>query len=641
MSNQEILRISKTENLFDTGQILCIHKDAEEASYAFEFHEKGKLKIYVPRSVAATKVTVVFYEESEKNAILSLKADWVDIYRKYDVYEVAIPIQAMEIGLYFFAFEISSLSGLIYGYKNRNRLFFTDKKNSYPKFQFSVSDFKYPEPEKYYGGIIYHIFVDRFNRSKNQTLRDGKIFVKKWESALPEYPEYPGAPVKNNYFYGGTLWGIAEKLDYLKSLGVTILYLSPIFKSPSNHKYDTSDYMTVDEDFGGEKALIHLIKRAEKYGISIILDGVFNHTGSDSIYFNKYGNFESLGAYQSKNSPYYTWYEFKTYPDDYTTWWGIDILPRINPSVPECKDFFIKKDGVIEKYAKLGIAGFRLDVVDELTDSFVESIKKKLYEHNNSSILYGEVWEDASNKIAYGKRKKYYLGKELDGVMNYPLQKGIISFLRHGATDELYYALTDVILNAPKRITNIQMNLIGSHDTERIITALGADIPKGQNNEYLSNYKMSEEEYECGKSNLLMAYTIIATLPGIPTIYYGDEAGLEGFNDPFNRLPYPWGREDKEIISHYENIGKIRRNHSVYKYGNFKLNYLKDGLLIFSRYNSYNAYVTVVNINNTTSTVRFSKNATSLIDMKKGTEFHITRQAQIFKTSKTSKMYLN
>lgn len=638
MNIQQLLRISEKDALFDFGKIVFVHTKTGDSSSAFEIHERGKLEIYIPRSIGVINATVQFFNESESEKLTSIDAKWIKLDGKFDVYEIKLPIKCLGTGLYFFNLKITSVVGTIYGYKDKNRLLFSTKKDLYRNFQFSVSDFCYSEPKQYYGGIIYHIFVDRFYRAKNSRLEDGKIFVESWDSPLPEYPAYPGAPIKNNYFYGGTLWGIIEKLQYLQSLGVTVIYLSPIFKSPSNHKYDTSDYMKVDEDFGGEKALKCLIKRSRNFGISIILDGVFNHTGADSIYFNKYDRFNSIGAFQSKDSPYYAWYNFNSYPNDYTSWWGIEILPRINPEIPDCREYFIGNGGVVEKYSKLGISGLRLDVVDELSDSFTEGIKEKLNRHNENSLLYGEVWEDASNKIAYGVRKKYYLGKELDGVMNYPLRDGIISFLRDFNTEKLYYALSEVMFNAPKRIRDMQMNLIGTHDTERIITVLGGETSKGKTNEYLSKHRMTQSEYDIGKTKLLMAYTIIATVPGIPSIFYGDEAGLQGYGDPFNRLPFPWGKEDTDIIAHYKKIGNLRKKYSVYKTGNFKLNYLDNGVLIFSRYNSYNAYVTVVNVNASPITINFSERTYSILDSCFGNEFKINTRSSVFKTIKNAKI---
>ena len=437
--------------------------------------------------------------------------------------------------------------------------------------------------------------------------------------------------------YGGTLKGITKKLDYIKSLGTTIIYLSPIFKSPSNHKYDTADYTKVDKAFGGESALRELISEAKKRKIGIILDGVFNHTGSDSLYFNKYGNYKSIGAYQSKESKYYSWYEFQKFPDKYTSWWGIDILPRINTQNSECQNYFVGRRGIIAKYRKMGILGFRLDVVDELSDEFIQKIKSRLEKTECGSLLYGEVWEDASNKIAYGMRKKYYLGKELDGVMNYPLRAGIISFLKNCETGRLLYYLCDIINNTPKRILDMQMNLLGSHDTERIITSLGGEDTFGKTNEYLHKVRMNKSEYLCGRRKVMMAYTAIATLPGLPTVYYADEVGLEGYSDPFNRRTFPWGDEDVVLLSHFRLLGKIRNSYKVYRRGEFKLIYLNDEILIFKRTSKKYDYVTVINNRSEKLNLSFSKKVESLILKKENTDFAVAGQSsEIFKAIKNT-----
>ena len=398
-------RISPDESLCANGEIIYLHNNKETPSPAYGLNETAKLKIKLPRSLGTKNIIINIFDESCAARILSIEGEWSDCLSSYDVYLVKIPLNKLNVGLYFFDIEVDAIFGTAYAEKTGSTISFTNQKCS-PVFQLSVSDFKYAAPSNHYGGIIYHIFVDRFNRGKDKKIKDGQIFVEDWNAPIPEYPKYPGAPLKNNYFYGGTLYGIADKLDYIKSLGVTIIYLSPIFESVSNHKYDTADYMTVDSAFGGDAALKYLIDKAKSYGISIILDGVFNHTGSDSVYFNKNGRYKSIGAYQSKDSEYFSWYDFKEFPDKYTAWWDIEILPRINPDVPNCRNYFVGDGGVIEKYAKMGIAGFRLDVVDELSDGFTEAIKQKLNLINPESILYGEVWEDASNKIAYGKRKK-------------------------------------------------------------------------------------------------------------------------------------------------------------------------------------------------------------------------------------------
>ena len=405
-----------------------------------------------------------------------------------DAFEAELP--RMQVGLYYLRFEADTARGRYYSRREGANYYLAEEAAAFD-FQLLISDFLYEKPSWIYGGIIYHVFVDRIFRGTETPPSAGGILDPDWENGIPEYPPYPGAPLKNNTFFGGNLDGVRLKLSYIASLGVNCIYLSPIFRAASNHKYDTGDYTTVDEAFGGDAALLRLVAEAEDYGIRIILDGVFNHTGDDSMYFNKYGHYDTVGAYQSKDSPYYSWYDFEKFPDKYTSWWGIDILPRINPDNPECRAYFTGDGGVIEKWMRCGIGGFRLDVADELSDGFIESIKECISKIRPDAILYGEVWEDASNKIAYEKRRSYYHGNALDGVMNYPLRTGIIRYLRFGETEPLRYALTDIMENAPKRIRDAQMNLLGTHDTERILTVLGGEFPEDGDNAAYAAYRMS------------------------------------------------------------------------------------------------------------------------------------------------------
>ena len=301
-----------------------------------------------------------------------------------------------------------------------NNVDFELSEHSENKFRLLVYSPEYETPEWFHGGTMYQIFTDRFFCGEgNIGTRADVIMNDDWDNGVKQYAEYPGAPVANNEFFGGNLWGIAEKLDYLESLGVTVIYLNPIFKAYSSHKYDTGDYMKVDSMFGGEAALEKLIEKCKERGIRIILDGVFNHTGSDSVYFNRYGNYDSVGAYQSKDSKYSDWYFFKEFPESYECWWNIEILPKLNPECVECRDFLCNKGGVAEKYMKMGIGGWRLDVADELSNDFLDILRHTVKNASNGEgIIIGEVWENAADKIAYGKRRRYFRGKQLDSVMN-------------------------------------------------------------------------------------------------------------------------------------------------------------------------------------------------------------------------------
>ena len=622
------------------GSVFYFHNEKKNHVTAYEIDEAAQIQMLLPRTLGVVSVSINLYDESGANVIRHIEAQWNGLDEGCDVYNASCNLEELGVGLYFFRLQILTQFGLMYGYCDEGLLKFSCEIFGDP-FQLSVSDFKYSAPTKKLGGIIYHIFVDRFNRSEGIKPKQGTILCDDWR-VIPEYPAYPGAPLKNNCFYGGTLWGVIDKLEYISSLGVDTIYLSPIFDAASNHKYDTADYMSVDAMFGGDEAFAALIQKAREYGIGIILDGVFNHTGSDSIYFNKYGNYKSLGAYQSKRSKYYSWYDFREHPDKYTSWWGIDILPRIHPDKPECREYFVGKKGVIAKYASMGIDGFRLDVADELSDDFISEIKGVLNRYNSESVLYGEVWEDASNKIAYDKRKQYYLGAELDGVMNYPVRKGILDFLTGSDPGALRYALGAVTNNAPKRIRDMQMNLLGTHDTLRILTALGGEKPQGRSNEYLSRARMNDLERGIAKRRLRMAYAILATIPGIPAIFYGDEAGLEGYQDPFNRMPYPWGKEDLNLIKYYEKLGEVRRTNDVYKDGEFELVLLDAMTLVFKRIKEEAAFVTVVNNSGMSLYVEFAAQADAMIASSlklDDNKFEIPAYtAEIFKTCVDNEM---
>ncbi len=580
------LKVAVSEN----GTVTLRHAYRKDARISF--------RILVPRQVGTTALTLVLHhDESGKRSLYPCR--WEAMEGASDVWAGELP--PLPVGLYYLGFSLMTAvgcaacrrtdqDGVYWLYRSES-----DEAAETP-FQLLFSDFRYPAPEWLLGGIIYHVFVDRFYKGEH-TLpqKKGTVMNEDWENGIPQFPAYPGAPLANNMFFGGNLYGIAEKLDYLKSLSVTCLYLSPIFDAASNHKYDTGDYLTVDEMFGGVEALRYLIKEADARGIRIFFDGVFNHTGADSLYFNRYGNYPSVGAYQSKESPYYSWYDFKDYPNRYTAWWDIEILPRISPDKPLCRQFFTGENGVIRTWMKEGIAGFRLDVADELSDDFIADIKRTMQEYREDSILYGEVWEDASQKIAYDVRRRYYQGAELDGVMNYPLRTGLIKFFRSRSTDALRYALTDIIYNAPKRIRDMQMNLLGTHDTERILTSLAGD-PRGEStNAELSVKRMSKSARKKGIRLLSLAYLTLATLPGVPAIFYGDEVGMEGYGDPFNRLPFPWHNMDEVLLNTYRTIGEFRTAHSVYKNGEFSLLALDTRMLAFARTEKGRAYVTCIN----------------------------------------------
>lgn len=563
------------------------------------FPAEGEIKFVLkaPRREGISGASLVIHSdglspEGEKYLTLELKAESFGYTE--DTFSVSVDTDTLkelsEKGLFYYRYEINCFYGRIsFGGEGVTELFPVESRG---ERQLLLYDPGFTTPKFLKKGTMYHVFIDRFYPSGRCKPKPGTVKNIDWDHGIPQYPEYRGAPLKNNEFFGGDLWGIAEKLDYIKSLGVTVLYLSPVFDSASNHKYDTGDYMKVDPMFGGDEALKTLCEKCRENGISIMLDGVFNHTGSDSVYFNKYGNYDSVGAYNSEKSPYHDWYNFFEFPDKYECWWGIDILPRIKGDSEDFREFILGEGGVVEKYMKMGVSGFRLDVADELSDTFLENMRRVIKKNNADGIILGEVWEDASNKIAYSNRRTYFGGGQLDSVMNYPLRGAVISFIKEGNAGLLREVTETVYRHYPKCVSDVLMNFLGTHDTERILTVLGDGGSDDRTNAELAELKLTPAKLKSAVKMLKCAYTIVAFMYGIPSVFYGDEAGLEGYHDPFCRRPYPWNNQNQELLDFFKEVGKIRNSEALLRDGLFRVVTAEPDIFIFERF-SENETLTV------------------------------------------------
>lgn len=577
------------------------YANGEDASVkgAFSLNTRLEIKVECPRKLGESAVVLRIAKDGEQARDLAL--EYVTTENGIDTYRTELVLDSElcgdDNGLFYYEFLF------VRGYEtlftsSMNNVDFTLSDCSADKFRLLVYSPDYKTPEWFHGGTMYQIFTDRFFCGNGEVgTRDEVIMNSDWQGGVKQYAEYPGAPVNNNEFFGGNLWGIAEKLDYLQSLGVTVIYLNPIFEAYSSHKYDTGDYMKVDAMFGGEKALENLIEKCNARGIKIILDGVFNHTGSDSVYFNRYGKYNSVGAYQSENSEYKDWYFFKEFPDSYECWWNIEILPKLNPECIECRDFLCNKGGVAEKYMKMGIGGWRLDVADELSNDFLDILRETVKNSSDGQgIIIGEVWENAADKIAYGKRRRYFRGKQLDSVMNYPVRNGILAFVNEGDSETLYNVLTELYSSYPESVCHSLMNSLGTHDTERILSVLGDKDVFELTNAELSNHKMNATQVKKAVTKLKVASTLQYTVFGVPSVYYGDEAGIEGGHDPFCRQPFPWGAENIELTEHYKKLGEIRKENSAFKDGKFKIISHQNSFIAYERYNGEQNILVVANV---------------------------------------------
>ena len=562
-------------------------KDAS-AKGAFAAGEVIRFTVEVPRRLGASAVVLRLCPDGESDRDLPLTFENTET----GVDRYGLELDTAELcggagqGLFFYEFLF--LRGLDTLFTSTsNQVDFTLERYSQNRFVLLVYEAEYTTPDWFKGRVMYHVFVDRFYRGTGKIeTREDMILNEDWLDGIPQYAKKNGEPLANNMFFGGNLWGIAEKLDYLKELGVGVLYLSPIFRAYSNHKYDTGDYLEIDGMFGGEEAFRHLLREAEKRDIRVILDGVFNHTGDDSRYFDRYGHYGGQGAYSNPDSVYRDWYRFKRYPNEYETWWGIDILPKLNPDSDVCRDFFVGRDGVCRRYVEQGIGGWRLDVADELTDAFLDELREQVkLASNDEAIIIGEVWENAAVKEAYGYRRRYFRGRQLDSVMNYPVRNGILQFLLEGDAVFLADTLKELYATYPKSVCDCLMNLLGTHDTERILTVLGEGNERDfeATNDELAVKRLTEQQYARGVALLKMGAVLQYTVYGIPSVFYGDEAGLEGYHDPFCRRPYPWGRENEELLAHYRRLGQIRQEHAVVADGDFRIERVDGGVLVYVR----------------------------------------------------------
>ncbi|MCI5604632.1 MAG: glycoside hydrolase family 13 protein [Clostridia bacterium] len=515
-----------------------------------------------------------------------------------------------EVGLIWYYFEIETSQGIVY-YGNNSKNLGGMGEVSFQKpersFQITVYDKEYKTPDWFKEGVAYQIFVDRFcNGNEDGSFLGNRtdIIKREWGDTPFYKAEQFGGEYKANDFFGGNLKGVIKKLPYLKELGVSVIYLNPIFSAYSNHKYDTGSYEMIDPMFGDEADFKELCKKAKELGIRIILDGVFNHTGSDSQYFNKNGTYDSVGAYQSQESPYYNWYRFMNWPNVYESWWGMTTLPQVEEHSEDYRKYILSgENAIVKRWLKNGASGWRLDVVDELPGFFVKELRENVKAADEDAVIIGEVWEDASNKSAYGERREYFLGKELDSVMNYPMRNALIDVvLGRIEASEFDDRLMSIKENYPPQAYYSLLNMVSSHDVERVLTLMGGVPSRHEvDKEYQSRFKLDGYGLEVAWDRATLILGLQMTLPGVPCIYYGDEIGMQGYGDPFCRQCYPWGREDEldptgKLRERYRNMISLRNSSKAFSIGDFESVYKIGHVYAFLRSYKDEKYIVVANM---------------------------------------------
>lgn len=495
---------------------------------------------------------------------------WSGLDRDRDLFTCTLEMGAY-VGLVWYSFRLEKFDGTV---------------EETEEYQLTVYDGK-EEVAPWFGeGMTYQIFPDRFCRLSVPDptgMVGGRWVHQDWADEPVWRPDEHGE-VRNRDFFGGSIPGITEKLPYLHDLGVETIYLCPIFEAPENHRYGTADYEKIDPMLGTREDFEILCREAHKLGMRVMLDGVFNHTAFVSKYFNGDGFYPNLGAFQSMDSPYYTWFSFQRWPYEYTSWWGIYSLPTTNKESREWLEYITGENGIIRSWLRAGADGWRLDVADELPDFVVHAIHTAARAEKKDAVIIGEVWEDASNKIAYSVRRYHVLGGHCDGVMNYPVRTAILDYLLGVDGEWFQKAVEKQRQNYPRWAFYSGMNSLGTHDVARAVTVLGMGGGCGDHTkEWRSGHFLNRHQRALGEARLKLGALLLYALPGSPTVYYGDEIGMEGFEDPFNRRTFPWGEEDNELHRWFTALGQARKSCPALRRGELEWLECRGPVVAFAR----------------------------------------------------------
>ncbi|MRR29431.1 glycoside hydrolase family 13 protein, partial [bacterium] len=525
-------------------------------------------------------------------------------------------------------------------------------------FALMIYDPAFSTPSWAQTAVIYQIFPDRFrngradNDPKTGDIRYNDPILKLPWGTLPEgycrnyadastnCPWRFGLPVgatgsvETPYgrdYMGGDLKGIDQNLDYLVSLGVNTLYLNPIFDSGSNHGYDTQNYYKIDPYFGTQKDWDNLVKHAGQLGVRIILDGVYNHMSSDSALFDRYHHYTTLGACESISSPYRSWFTFHEVapgtgtctgtggPNSatYDGWFGFDSIPVLNKSNPQVQSYFLTNtDSVARYWLVKGAGGWRLDVMGDASfpNGYWESFRQVVKSAKSDTLIIGELWQKDSTLL------RFLRGDRADTTMNYRLRDAVIGLLTPGAFDskgfgdsgrqlsvsEFASRLASIREDYPDAAYYSLMNLLDSHDTVRLLWALTPGTATTADKE------LNTANLAVGKQMQKIASLIQFTLPGAPTIYYGDEVGVTGGDDPDDRRTYPWedkgGVPDLDMLSHYQALSNLREQNSVLTAGDLRVLLADDAaeVVAYGRKTTSQAAVVVINRSAQTRTVNIA-----------------------------------
>ena len=553
------------------------------------------LRLDLPQALGYADPHVVLRKDAPDNEPVHYRMKFDGQTPQVNHFSLQIPVESA--GVYLYHFDLYTDFRCIYrGPDGTGELAWTPG----TPWQLTVYEQDFTTPDCVKNGTFYQIFPDRFYEGeKNKPMPWADRLYRADKTAIPYHGLLEVGGHINMDYYGGDFAGIEQKLPYLQELGVTYIYLNPIFEAHANHRYNTADYLNADPLLGTNEQFTQLCRAAAKRGIRILLDGVFSHTGSDSIYFNREGRYGPGGAYHDVHSPYRTWYDFDArYKAGYRSWWGFETLPEVNELNPSYVEFITGEGGVIDTWMQRGASGFRLDVADELPDEFIEKVRCAVKRHGEDKLLIGEVWEDATNKFGFGARRNYLLGKGLDSVMNYPFRNAVLDFIRGQSAENTARSILTICQNYPKPALDTLLNFVSTHDTERAITYL-QDEPLGSHDrDWQAGRRLTALQFDMGIKRLKMAYAMAFTLPGVPCVYYGDEIGMQGYRDPFNRGYFDWNSTEERLRPVISQLSALRKSCEAFAGGTFQLVKADGGVLHYRRVGKFETAEIIINRTN-------------------------------------------
>lgn len=515
-------------------------------------------------------------------------------------------------GIYGYWFEIETAQGTYALQNNKDTIYWTREKgsmgaasverlptnlNRVRRYRQTIHAPGFEVPAWAKDVVYYYVFPERFrNGDKTNDPRPGGGRAQdryqdrdvERHATWNEKPFKPGTgdgsdALYNNDFFGGDLAGLIQKLDYIKSLGANALYLTPVFRAPSNHKYDAADYKQIDPAFGTNADFERLCAEAARRGIRVIPDTSLNHVGADSPYFNRFNNFPAGGAFDGGKinaaSPYAKWFKFK--PDEtdpnkqFQGWVGVTDLPELDKNEPSWRAYAYRDpDSVTNYWLDRGAAGWRMDVAPWVPDDFWREWRSAVKAKKPDALTVAETWFDSS---------KYFLGDMFDSTMNYIFRNAVLDYAAGKSAKQMAANLELLREAYPPQAFSALMNLLSTHDQPRALHHFG-----------------EEQDLALAKQRLRLAVFFQMTYPGAPTIYYGDEVGVGGGDDPFNRAPYPWadegGKPDESLLADFKRLTRLRHDLPVLRHGTLSAPlHADDHVLVLARHDGKTWAVTATN----------------------------------------------